>query len=185
MSSRRKFSTEFKAEAVELVISSDRPIAQVAVDIGVNEGTLGNWVRSWREEHPEAGANDPGPVEWAKFKELQVENAELKREVDFLKKGSPCRCRKRPLRSVSPGIVPSVWGIVPSVWDHFDEPTGERQSVAGCSCQREQQFRMHASRKCGVCTRRGSTTCFALRTHLLTPCPNDQVNTLAPHLENL
>lgn len=46
MSSRRKFSTEVKAEAVELVISSDRPIAQVAVDIGVNEDTLGNWVRS-------------------------------------------------------------------------------------------------------------------------------------------
>ena len=84
MVSRRKFSAESKAEAVELVIYSDRAIAQVAVDMGFNEGTLGNWVRAWRDEHPDIGAKDPGPVEWAKFKALKVENAELKRKVDFL-----------------------------------------------------------------------------------------------------
>lgn len=84
MSNRLKFSAEFKAEALKLVISSERPIVQIAVDIGVNEGTLGDWVRVWREEHP--GADDPGPVEWAKYKALQVENSELKREIDFLGK---------------------------------------------------------------------------------------------------
>jgi transposase len=35
MSNRRKFSAEFQAEAVELVVSSGRPIAQVAPEIGV------------------------------------------------------------------------------------------------------------------------------------------------------
>ena len=40
---RRKFTPEFKDEAVRLVNDSGRPIAQVARDIGVNEGTLGNW----------------------------------------------------------------------------------------------------------------------------------------------
>ena len=45
MTNRRKFSTEFRAEAIELMISSGRPIAQVAPEIGVVEGTLGNWVR--------------------------------------------------------------------------------------------------------------------------------------------
>lgn len=88
MTNRRKFSTEFRAEAVELVISSGRPIAQVAPEIGVVEGTLGNWVRVWKEEHPEAGAAEPGPVEWAKYKALQTENAELKREIEFLGKVS-------------------------------------------------------------------------------------------------
>jgi transposase len=88
MSSRRKFTDEFKAEAIELVIASGRPVAQVAPEIGVNEGTLGNWVRCWREEHPEIGADDPGPVEWAKHKALQAENAELRREIDFLGKVS-------------------------------------------------------------------------------------------------
>jgi len=88
MSNRRKFSAEFRAEAVEVVVSSGRPIAQVAPEIGVVEGTLGNWVRTWKAEHPDAGAQDPGPVEWSKFKALQAENTELKREVEFLGKVS-------------------------------------------------------------------------------------------------
>lgn len=88
MSSRRKYSQEFKAEAVELVISSGRSVVQVAAEIGVNEGTLGNWVRLWKQEHPDAGADDPGPVEWAKYKAVKAENAELKREIEFLGKVS-------------------------------------------------------------------------------------------------
>ena len=48
MTIRRKFNVEFRAEAVELVISSGRPIAQVIPEIGVVEGTLGNWVRLWK-----------------------------------------------------------------------------------------------------------------------------------------
>jgi len=62
MSNRRKFSAEFRAEAVELVVSSGRPVAQVAPEIGV--------------------------VEWAKYKALQSENGELKREIEFLGKVS-------------------------------------------------------------------------------------------------
>ena len=41
---RRKFTHEFKDEAVKMVIETSRPIAEVARDIHVNEGTLGNWV---------------------------------------------------------------------------------------------------------------------------------------------
>jgi len=88
MSNRRKFSAEFRAEAVELVASSGRPVAQVAPEIGVVEWTLGNWVRAWKEEHPDVGAKDPGPVEWAKYKALQAENGELKREIKLLGKVS-------------------------------------------------------------------------------------------------
>jgi transposase-like protein len=36
----RKFSPEFKDEAVKLVIEGSRPIAQVARELGINEGTL-------------------------------------------------------------------------------------------------------------------------------------------------
>ena len=48
---RRKFTPEFKAEAVRLVIDTSRPIAEVAREIGVHEGTLGNWVNQYRAEH--------------------------------------------------------------------------------------------------------------------------------------
>ena len=48
---RRKFSPEFKDEAVKMVIESSRAIAEVAREIQVNEGTLGNWVNKYRAEH--------------------------------------------------------------------------------------------------------------------------------------
>jgi transposase-like protein len=43
---RRKFDQDFKEGAVRLVRETGRPIAQVAKDLGVNEGTLGNWVNA-------------------------------------------------------------------------------------------------------------------------------------------
>ena len=50
---RRKFSPQFKAEAVQMVIETGKPIAEVARDLGVNDGTLGNWVKAWRDANPE------------------------------------------------------------------------------------------------------------------------------------
>ena len=35
---RRKFSPQFKAEAVQMVIETGKPIAEVARDLGVNDG---------------------------------------------------------------------------------------------------------------------------------------------------
>jgi transposase len=39
----RKFDEDFKSGAVQLVVETGKPIAQVARDLGINEGTLGNW----------------------------------------------------------------------------------------------------------------------------------------------
>jgi transposase len=39
---RRKFDEDFKQGAVRLVRETARPIAQVALELGINEGTLGN-----------------------------------------------------------------------------------------------------------------------------------------------
>jgi len=42
--SRRRFDQDFREGAVRIVRETGRPVAQVARELGVNEGTLGNWV---------------------------------------------------------------------------------------------------------------------------------------------
>jgi transposase-like protein len=89
MSSRRKkFSPEYREEAVKSVLDTSRPIAQVARELGLNEGTLGNWVNTYRREH--AGEEPPLDVsERARLREAERALREVKMENEFLKKGVP------------------------------------------------------------------------------------------------
>lgn len=84
---RRKYSPEFKEEAARMVVESDRPIAEVAREIGVNEGTLGNWVGSYRREH----VDEEPPLtlsERARLRELEREVRELRMKSEFLGKAA-------------------------------------------------------------------------------------------------
>jgi len=84
---RRKFSAEFRDEAVKMVIETSRPIAEVARELGVNEGTLGNWCKLYRESH--AGEEPPLAIsERARLRELERENRDLKMQNEFLKKAA-------------------------------------------------------------------------------------------------
>jgi transposase len=84
---KRNYSPEFREEAVKLVIETSRPIAQVARELGIVEGTLGNWVNTYRREH--AGEEPPLTLsERARLRELEREPRELKIENDFLKKAA-------------------------------------------------------------------------------------------------
>ena len=84
---RRKFSPEFKDEAVKMVIESSRAIAEVAREIQVNEGTLGNWVNKYRVEHADEEPSLSMP-ERARLRELERENRELKMKAEFLGKAA-------------------------------------------------------------------------------------------------
>lgn len=84
---RRKFTDQYKAEAVELVVTSGRPIAEIARDLGLNEGTLGNWVQMAKKR----GELKEKPLEIeerAELKELRDENRRLKMEREILKKAA-------------------------------------------------------------------------------------------------
>jgi transposase len=84
---RKKYTQEYKDEAVELVVSSGRPIAEIARDLGINEGTLGNWVQTAKK----SGKLKEKPLdasERARFKELEDENRRLRMERGFLKKAA-------------------------------------------------------------------------------------------------
>ncbi|MFF4551097.1 IS3 family transposase [Streptomyces sp. NPDC001435] len=82
---RRKFSPEFRDEAVKMVVVESRPIAEVAREIQVNEGTLGTWVSRYRQEH--AGEEPPLNIsERARLRELERENREPRMKTEFLGK---------------------------------------------------------------------------------------------------
>lgn len=86
-STRRKYTREFKAGAVELVINSGKPIAEIARDLGIGDGTLGHWVNAAKKR----GDIKEEPLdvdERARLKELEVENRRLRMEREILKKAA-------------------------------------------------------------------------------------------------
>src|SRR5690625_274338 len=86
-SSRRKFSAQIKAEAVQLVLQSERSIAEVAGELDINAGTLGNWVNKYRKENPDP-PKKMTPADYGRLAKLEEENRSLKMEKDFLKKAA-------------------------------------------------------------------------------------------------
>src|SRR4051812_13294149 len=79
----RKFDADFKAGAVRLVFETGKPIAQVARDLGINEGTLGNWCAGERRRR-ENGNAALSEDERAELVRLRRENAELRMQRDVL-----------------------------------------------------------------------------------------------------
>ena len=81
---RKKYDAEFREAAVRIVEETNKPIAQVARDLGVNEGTLGNWVNKARAERDGHGEVTKDDLE--ELKRLRAEVAELRMERDVLKR---------------------------------------------------------------------------------------------------
>lgn len=84
---KKTFTPQYRDEAVKMVIETSRPIAQVARELGINEGTLGNWVNAYRRQHP----IEEAPLalsERARLRELEKENRELRMRNEFLGKAA-------------------------------------------------------------------------------------------------
>jgi transposase len=79
-----KYAPEFQRDAVAMVLDEERPIADVARSLGVNEGTLGNWVVKARRQR--AGGDELSADERSELSVLRAENAQLRMERDLLKR---------------------------------------------------------------------------------------------------
>ena len=87
MKDRKKFTAEYKREAVGLTKSSDKSISQVARDLGLEPNILSRWCREGRKAGEKAyrGQGNPQDEEVAT---LRRELAQVKKERDFLKEAA-------------------------------------------------------------------------------------------------
>ena len=89
--SRRSFTTEYKVEAAHRVIDSGRSVAEVAKELGVDEGPLGRWVRDERQRIDATKGHQQEPLSGAERTELlrlRKQVAEQEKDLAFLKKAS-------------------------------------------------------------------------------------------------
>ena len=105
---RRKFSPQFKAEAVQSVIETGRPIAEIARELEINEGTLGNWVNEWKQSNPEP-EKALTPVERARVAEMEDEIRRLRPENEFLNLNPPMGEALRLCLSLRARVRSGAW----------------------------------------------------------------------------
>ena len=86
---RRKFTREFKLEAVKLIRDRGVSYVQAALDLGVHQSVLRNWVKAFADDpaHAFPGHGQMKP-EQAEIARLKREVIKLKAERDILKKAA-------------------------------------------------------------------------------------------------
>lgn len=87
MSKRRKYSQEYKQEAVQLAKTSGESLSQVARDLGINATMLGRWCKEYDREGAKAFRGQ-GVSRDEEVTALKRELARVKQERDFLKEAA-------------------------------------------------------------------------------------------------
>ena len=84
---RRSFTSEFKAEIVELCQRGDRSVGQVAKDFDLTETAVRQWLN---QAERDAGTGDGGLTtsEKDELAQLRRENRRLREDVDILKRAT-------------------------------------------------------------------------------------------------
>lgn len=88
---RRSYTAEFKVEAAHRVIDTGRTIADVARELGIDQGMLSVWVKDERRRVEAAAVlgDEPLPAsERAELQALRRRVAEQDKDIAFLKKAS-------------------------------------------------------------------------------------------------
>jgi len=83
--SNRKYTKQFKLDAVQLAISSEQSTATIARDLGIHPNSLYAWINQYRSELLGSGLEFSPEQE---LKQLRKEVAELRQEKEILKKAA-------------------------------------------------------------------------------------------------
>jgi transposase len=92
---RRKYTAEFKREAVQLMETSGKAIAEIARDLGINDNNLYRW-RGLYGSQLQTNQHSSVADMAAELKRLQRENEVLRQERDILKKAMSIVSRSQP-----------------------------------------------------------------------------------------
>ena len=89
MATRKKYTREFKQDAVRLVVEQGYNHSEAARNLGIDRGMLGRWVKEFQEDEREAfRGNGKLTTEHEELRRLREENRRLKLERDILKKAT-------------------------------------------------------------------------------------------------
>jgi transposase len=83
----KRYSPEFKGDAVALVQSSGRTVTEVARDLGVSAESLRGWVKQAKIDQGEGAPGALATVEKEELRRLRRENREQQQTIEILKKG--------------------------------------------------------------------------------------------------
>jgi transposase len=92
--SRRKFTREFKVSAVKLVNEQGYSIAEAARSLGVDPGSVRDWVKKFSSEAGLAPSGEGALA--AELRRLRKENARLLMEREILKKAAQFFAKEQP-----------------------------------------------------------------------------------------
>ncbi len=92
---RRSYTEEFKREAVRLMESNGKAVAQLARDLGINDNNLYRWRNLYGRQPQNSTNGNVGAME-AELKRLQREVEVLRQERDILKKAMSIVSRSQP-----------------------------------------------------------------------------------------
>lgn len=81
---RKKYTKDFKTDAVKLLMSSGKTVRQISEDLGIHENVLFRWKKEYQNSK-NAFPGNGNPIDKELF-DLKKENAILREEREILKK---------------------------------------------------------------------------------------------------
>lgn len=90
MTERKRYSAEFKRQAVELLETRDKSGTEVARQLGVKQNQLYKWREELKKKGDSAfkGSGRPPADQSSEVSRLKEENRRLKEELEILKKAA-------------------------------------------------------------------------------------------------